>query len=717
MQIAQLFVRINGDVSGLRKSMGAAQASLSTLERQTKKLQGSVRALQANWIAVSATIGAVGVALNRTFAAADAFDASQRRLASTAKLTGQNLGFLQTVAADANRELGIGARMANEYAIEVSKLAGKAGQIEKTSDAIRALLDLGAGRGFSAGQTLQAVQQAILGIDEGTDKLFGKNPSVIYAEFAAQVGLSASKMTDQEKALALLSAALSDGGKVVGAYTEYLASNAGQSERNRIKTEELAASIGRSMSAIRAVALPVWGAIIEEIRQFVEEARGIPARLSVVVARMKVVFAAMGDAFGNSISGGAAGRDAEQRARAELVKVEAAARETLERISREMNLVQDIVGPVNPLETFFAGAAQAADQATQSAGALTDQFERLNDVLGRIRFPTLATPATGLSEKARDRFAERQRSRQDFEDRGGRTTPVVVEAPTVAPVAGGGMLDGLSDVFSQVKGQALAMAAQFGPLAAVAAALRPVFQGITETIGPALSELAEPLRAVGVAIGTVVAPVIQALADPLRAVSGLVIALTDALRPTVAFIVARITPALKVLSTVARGVTIALSYVNEAMGWLVRSIGKAVDALPLVSAKGIIKAGQEMIDAAREMRRGTDTATGSIEDLGDAAAKATAQLVNYARVSHINALRFAIGGTATGGSAGGGGSTPGGAGRPTVPGTRPPITINTLNLNGVQNARQLLDELGRLASQAGNRGGTSRLHVAMMPVP
>ena len=92
-----------------------------------------------------------------------------------------------------------------------------------------------------------AIKQALLGIDEGTDKLFQKNPSVIYNEFAKSIGTTAGKLTDQQKAQALLNAVLNDGGKLTGKYKEYLETSAGKQQLMNTKINEAKIAIGENL--------------------------------------------------------------------------------------------------------------------------------------------------------------------------------------------------------------------------------------------------------------------------------------------------------------------------------------------------------------------------------------------------------------------------------------------------------------------------------------
>jgi hypothetical protein len=175
---------------------------------------------------------------------ADEFNNAIRKLEATSKLTGQSLDFLRSVADKAKNQFALNTVQANEFTIALSKLTGKAGDTSKTALAIERLLDLAAAQGLTAAEALTAIQQAILGIDEGTDKLFQKNPSAIYEEYAKSIGTSAGKLNDQQKAQALLNAIITDGLKVQGEYNRFLATDAGRKAQSATRTEELQAKLG-----------------------------------------------------------------------------------------------------------------------------------------------------------------------------------------------------------------------------------------------------------------------------------------------------------------------------------------------------------------------------------------------------------------------------------------------------------------------------------------
>ena len=188
------------------------------------------------------------------FVASDALEASQRKLAGTARQAGLDFEFLASTSQDANEKFGLGVSMANDFTTEVAKLTNEAGKIELTGEALSRLLDVGAGRGLKAADTLQAIQQAILGSDEGTDKLFGRNPSALYEDYAEKIGVAAGKMDDQAKAMAILDAVMTAGERSRGAYLEYLDSDAGKAEQAAVKKQELTATFGKALQPMREFA-------------------------------------------------------------------------------------------------------------------------------------------------------------------------------------------------------------------------------------------------------------------------------------------------------------------------------------------------------------------------------------------------------------------------------------------------------------------------------
>lgn len=244
-----------GKVSGAAGKMGA---SFKTIGAQ---LKSDINSMAGRWL----SFGAVAGILKSVNDVTNDYNASLRKLEGTAKIAGVPLGFLQSVAAQARSTFGLSAVAANDLTTEVAKLAAKSGDISKAGDLLGRFLDLGAAKGLSAADTLQAVRQSILGIDEGTDKLFGANPSVLYERFATAIGTTAGKLSDQQKALALVTATMEDGGKVVGAYSDYLNSAAGKQEQAKQKWQEAAITLGQALAPALNVAAAAVGVLGQAI--------------------------------------------------------------------------------------------------------------------------------------------------------------------------------------------------------------------------------------------------------------------------------------------------------------------------------------------------------------------------------------------------------------------------------------------------------------------
>lgn len=243
--------------------------------------------------------GAVIGTLNGLSEATNKLEKAERRLEGAAKLTGQSHAEMLGHAASVKEEFKLTTVQANGFVESLTKLGAKAGDTSQTADAVGRLLNLAAARGYDAEQAMTAIDQAILGIDEGTDKLFGKNPSVIYAEYSKQIGISAGKMNDQQKAQALLNAVMEDGLKVQGSYEDFINSAAGKQALMAGRAEDAAAKLGKMYNKITMIladiALPLleWFTNLEQgTANFVLVLVGVTAALWKVIPAIKGVSSA-----------------------------------------------------------------------------------------------------------------------------------------------------------------------------------------------------------------------------------------------------------------------------------------------------------------------------------------------------------------------------------------------------------------------------------------
>jgi hypothetical protein len=261
--LGNLRVRLTAETEDFRRGLDSARTKVSSFEKDLSKFRNST-------LANVASFGALAMVIKSSLSVANEYDNAQRQLAATAKLTGVNLGYLESVLAKAQDQFKLSAVSANAFTIEMTKLAGKAGDVGKASAGLEAFLDIGAARGMSADETLKAVSQSILGIDEGTDKLFSKNPSVLYAEFAAKIGTTAGKLTDQQKAQALLDAAMQDGSKVRGEYQKWLGTSQGQQYLLSQGIEKTQAALGKALQPALVAVIPIISKLADYVYQSIQ---------------------------------------------------------------------------------------------------------------------------------------------------------------------------------------------------------------------------------------------------------------------------------------------------------------------------------------------------------------------------------------------------------------------------------------------------------------
>ncbi|WP_434480974.1 hypothetical protein [Gemmatimonas sp.] len=251
-------VTINGE-EHVSEATDKADAALSGLSGKVPGYAKVVAGMAVAYQAVQAAIGKVRDVVVQSFTAYDELATSQRKLEGTSKLTGLSLEYLNSITEHGRKQFGLSRVEANDYATEVAKLAVKSGDASKATDLLSGFLNIGAARGLSAADSLKAAQQAILGIDEGTDKLFGKNPSVLYDDYAKAVGGTASKFNDTEKAAALAYAVMDGGNKVVGSYAEFLNSAQGKQALLNSQIQETKARLGEAMQPMRAFVVDALG--------------------------------------------------------------------------------------------------------------------------------------------------------------------------------------------------------------------------------------------------------------------------------------------------------------------------------------------------------------------------------------------------------------------------------------------------------------------------
>ena len=315
----EVTVVINGE-EYVSKAAGDAGAAMDGFQKKSGGWINGLADLKAGWDFLSQKIGQAWGLVKDSIAAYDEMRGAQRKLEGTAKLTGVALEELQYITEVGRKAFGLSKVTASDFSAEIAKLTQKAGETDKAADALAAFLNIGAARGLGAADTLKAVQQAILGIDEGTDKLFGKNPSVIYEEFARQIGTTAGKLTDQQKAQALLNEAMDGGIRTFGEYEKYLETSAGKADQFAQSNREAAAQLGESLDLLRKDLLDMGSKVVPWYYDtWRRNADDLTSTLKTLEAASYKVFSATAKLFGKTAEAEEWGRKSEEAARAAAI--------------------------------------------------------------------------------------------------------------------------------------------------------------------------------------------------------------------------------------------------------------------------------------------------------------------------------------------------------------------------------------------------------------
>ena len=333
------------------------------------------------------------------------------------------------------------------------------------------------------------------------------------------------------------------------------------------------------------------------------------------------------------------------------------------KLSAELRLLADeslakAGSKISALETKMIGVATAVSKATNAIVQMGDALDNLPapGPSGDFGWGTM----TGGMFGSIGREEKEKSSGFGFKPGDSMGTKI---SQTIQAGGGGGQTAQMVQAF-----------AAFGPLAAIL----PVINGALEALEPVVTALIAPLVEIGKVIGDSVAPVLKMLVPVLQLVADLF---------------------LRQLAPVLKGITIVLSFVMEGFGWLIWGIGKLVDSLPGISAKGMIKTGEAMTEAARAARRNataTDQATDAVNSFSSA-------LSNIPRVLNINALRHMV----TGGS-GAVAPNPG-----SLAGNGLTRTDIYITVPGAGDPTAVAEAVGRVVQRVTSRGGTSTLRVAV----
>lgn len=227
-----------------------AQGLPTEIRRVTRDIESSGSAIQQSFRGIlgatpfSALISGYGAAAAAAVyfgkksvdASLDAVSAN-RVLASTTTFTGASYASAAEGAKKLSQSLIITERDASRVYANIQRLAASSGDVGKTDALAQNLADLSAARGISTDQIKDIATQLLSGggLDDATKKLFGKNPSTIYADYANQLNKvsgaathTATSLSDLEKHQAITNELAKIGGQLQGSAADRLRGVDGQ---------------------------------------------------------------------------------------------------------------------------------------------------------------------------------------------------------------------------------------------------------------------------------------------------------------------------------------------------------------------------------------------------------------------------------------------------------------------------------------------------------
>ena len=359
----------------------------------------------------------------RTLTAYKEQESAARRLEATAQLTGTSLDRMRKQSAEAAETLQLSSRQADELTIGLTKLTSRAGETERTGEAMKQLLDVAAAQGYNAQQALEAINQALKGQDEGTDKLFQKNPSRIYEQWAEEAGVAAAKMNETQKAQALLNEITTTANQVGDEYIDYLQESEGRQAVFNAQIEDAQAALGSlvadalgPMLFAGTEALELFNALPDEVQRVIGTTGALlaviqslrvsgliptSATLSAFSAKLKAI-----PAQAAAANGGLAALTAGFRAAGAAAKGFFAS-----------------LGPIGWLTVAIGVAAEAwaylsteTEEATDAAAKWKEQMDNFSVVDLRMKIDDLGTTLEKNKRKMRENREEIERLQQAMLD-------------------------------------------------------------------------------------------------------------------------------------------------------------------------------------------------------------------------------------------------------------------------------------------------------------
>lgn len=289
--IGELSINLKMRLEGLEKGIETAKKKLQEIEKQNEQLKNSNSGLDASFLAMSAT---AVVALTKIKGAIDECVSTYNDYASA------NIG-LKSILDGQGKDFQEAQEFIQEYirdgliplnnAVTAYKNLALRGydneQIKQT------MINLKNAAAFGRQSTLEygyAVQSATEGLKNFNPVLVDnagvtKNMSVMYDEYAAKIGTTAAKLTDQQKILAEVNGIAEETKYQMGDSAKYAETYSGQQAKLNAAQLELSKTMGESVIPLLSQYNSLQLSIVQGLTQFISNHQGATAGImSFVIA-------------------------------------------------------------------------------------------------------------------------------------------------------------------------------------------------------------------------------------------------------------------------------------------------------------------------------------------------------------------------------------------------------------------------------------------------
>jgi hypothetical protein len=240
---------------------GIGDAVAAPFRAATNAVAGFLSTTLGKIVALTAVVGAY----RSVTQAADDFTRSTLRLEGASRFANVPLELTHKWASQIKQEFRTSTPVANDIAGVFMRLGARAGDMNAAAKSMRDFMNVGASMGLSASETIFRVEQAMRGLDEGTDVLFQKNPIQIYKEYAASIGTVAGKLTSAQMAQALMNEAQVAAARDPGAYGRFLETLLGKQGAFNARLLDAKVAFGTALGPLRLFAYELGTTLINNL--------------------------------------------------------------------------------------------------------------------------------------------------------------------------------------------------------------------------------------------------------------------------------------------------------------------------------------------------------------------------------------------------------------------------------------------------------------------